>query len=437
VHALLRILPGALVSIFGVGAPTPPAAGATVHATAGGDWVTFQGDNARTGVAAGARSFHGLHRRFARRLDGQVYGQPLIAGGRVYVATENNSVYAFTTGGRQVFRRNFGRPVPKGDLPCGNIDPTGITGTPAIAGNRIYAVTYQRAGHKHVLVALDTSSGAARMRKRVDPPNPIVQQERGALLVDHGRVYVPYGGLDGDCGPYHGYLVSVTTRGGGRRTFRTPSGEAGIWSPGGESEERDGSLLATTGNGSGPGFGLANSVVRLSPTLSRRGFWAPADWADLSGSDTDVGSISPLPLPGGGVFQSGKNGVGYVLGPRLGGVGRELSSTHVCDAAFGAAALAGSTVLVPCTDRLVALRLSGNRLSVAWSDDGKAGTPVVAGDSVLYVQDQSKLRVVGLSNGSERASQDLGSNENSFPSPGVSGDLVVAPAGDSIVGYGA
>jgi outer membrane protein assembly factor BamB len=435
-HPLLRILPGALVSIFGVGAPAPPAAGATAHATAGGDWVTFQGDNARTGVAAGARSFHGLRRRFASRLDGQVYGQPLIAGGRVYVATENNSVYAFTTAGRQVFRRHFGAPVPKGDLPCGNIDPTGITGTPAISGNRIYAVTYQQAGHKHVLVALDTSTGRLRMRKRVDPPNPIVQQQRGALLVSHGRVYVPYGGLDGDCGAYRGYIVSVTTRGGGRRTFRTPSGEAGIWSPGGESEQA-GSILTATGNGTGPGFGLQNAVVRLSPTLSRRDFWAPADWADLSGSDTDVGSISPLGLPGGGVFQSGKNGVGYVLGRRLGGIGRERFQLHICGAAFGAPALAGSTVLVPCDDRLVALRLSGDRFSVAWSDDGKAGTPVVAGDSVLYIQDKSKLRVVGLTNGSERASEDLGGNENSFPSPGVSGDLVVAPAGDSIIGYGA
>src|SRR5947209_5515812 len=202
-HPLLRILPGALVSIFGVGAPAAPPAGASARASAAGDWPTFQANDARTGVAPGARSFHALHRRFARRLDGQVYGQPLIAGGRVYVATENNSVYAFTTAGAQVFRHHFGRPVPKSDLPCGNIDPTGITGTPAISGNRLYAVTFS--GHRHVLVAVDTNTGAVRMQKRLDPPNPIVQQERGALLVFHGRVYVPYGGLDGDCGPYRGY----------------------------------------------------------------------------------------------------------------------------------------------------------------------------------------------------------------------------------------
>ncbi|TMK41254.1 MAG: hypothetical protein E6G56_05160 [Actinobacteria bacterium] len=433
-HPLLRILPGALVSIFGVGAPAAPPAGASARASAAGDWPTFQANDARTGVAPGARSFHALHRRFARRLDGQVYGQPLIAGGRVYVATENNSVYAFTTAGAQVFRHHFGRPVPKSDLPCGNIDPTGITGTPAISGNRLYAVTFS--GHRHVLVAVDTNTGAVRMQKRLDPPNPIVQQERGALLVFHGRVYVPYGGLDGDCGPYRGYIVSVTTRGGARRTFRTPSGQAGIWSPGGESEQA-GSILTTTGNGNGPGFGLQNAVVRLSPTLSRRGFWAPADWSTLSGSDTDVGSISPIGLPGGRVFQSGKNGVGYVIGRRMGGIGRQQFSRHICGSAFGAPALAGSTLLVPCAGSLVALRLSGSRFSVAWSDEGNAGTPVVAGDSVLYISDKSSLRVVGLANGAARASADVGGGENSFPSPAVSGDLVVAPSGDSIVGYGA
>jgi hypothetical protein len=291
---------------------------------------------------------------------------------------------------------------------------------------------------RHELAALDLATGRVQWRRGIDPPraDPKVHQQRGALALANGRVYVPYGGLNGDCGNYHGYILSVTTRGGGRRTFRTPSGEAGIWSPGGESQQ-DGSILTATGNGTGPGFGLQNAVVRLSPTLSRRGFWAPADWSGLSGSDTDVGSISPIGLPGGRVFQSGKNGVGYVLGRGLGGIGRERFKRHICGGAYGAPALAGSTLLVPCIDSLVALRLSGDRFSVAWSDDGKAGTPVVAGDSVLYVQDQSRLRVVGLANGSERASDDLGANENSFPSPGVSGDLVVAPAGDAIIGYGA
>src|SRR2546423_1075259 len=93
-------------------------------------WTTFGGSSSRAGIAPGAPAHPKLRRRFARGVDGQIYAQPLIAGGRIYVATENNSVYAFTTGGRLIWRRHLGAPVPGSDLPCGNINPSGITGTP-------------------------------------------------------------------------------------------------------------------------------------------------------------------------------------------------------------------------------------------------------------------------------------------------------------------
>jgi outer membrane protein assembly factor BamB len=119
----------------------------------------------------------------------------------VYVTTENNSVYAFTTTGALVFRKNLGAPVPASKLPCGNIHPTsGITGTPVLAGGKLFVVAFLRAGFHHVLYGLDAASGRVVLRQNADPPNPITQQERGALLADHGRVYIPYGGLYGDCG---------------------------------------------------------------------------------------------------------------------------------------------------------------------------------------------------------------------------------------------
>ena len=34
-------------------------------------------------------------------------------------------------------------------------------------------------------------------------------QERGALTVSGGRVWVPFGGLAGDCGGYKGRVVGV------------------------------------------------------------------------------------------------------------------------------------------------------------------------------------------------------------------------------------
>jgi len=424
---LLKLIPVVLLSVFG----TPAAAQA--------DWPTYQGANNRAGVASGAPAFTGLQPRFARRVDGQVYAQPLISGGRIYVATENNTIYAYTTDGRLVFRRHFGAPVPGSDLPCGNIDPSGITATPVIAAGRVFVVAFLKRGHRHVLYGVDPASGRVVLRRVVDPANRIVQQQRGALLADHGRIYVPYGGLYGDCGPYRGVVVSVTTSGGGKIAYVNPAREAGIWAPGGLSEEPSGDLLVATGNGaaSGGGFAFGNSVIRLSPTLSRKAYWAPTDWSALSSSDTDVGSVEPLPLPGGRVLQSGKNGLGYLLTPGLGGIGGEAFKQRICGGAYGAPAVSAPFVLMPCTDSLVAVRITGDRFSVAWRADGQAATPVIAGDTVLYVQPGGgRLRALRLSDGQPRASQDLNSGATSFPAVAVSGDLVVATAGRGFAVFG-
>ena len=71
-------------------------------------------------------------------LDGQIYGEPLVFAGRVYVATENDTVYALSAGHRR--RGLVGAPGPpgaRGVLPCGDITPTvGITGTPVIDPSR-------------------------------------------------------------------------------------------------------------------------------------------------------------------------------------------------------------------------------------------------------------------------------------------------------------
>jgi hypothetical protein len=364
----------------------------------------------------------------------------LIARGVIYVATENNSLYAFRTNGQPLFHRHFGQPVPGGDLPCGNIDPSGITGTPAISGNRIYLVAFLASGHQHVLYALDRGTGRVLMHRRVDAPDPIVEQERGALLVDHGRVYVPYGGLYGDCGPYHGYVISVTTGGGGLRTYANPAAQAGIWAPGGISEGPSGALLVATGNGGGGGsspFQYSNSVLRLSPTLGREAFWAPTDWLRLSGTDTDVGSVAPVPVPGGMVFQSGKNGTGYLLSAALGGIGAEVHRAHLCDSAFGAMAVSPPFVLVPCTNSLVAVRLAGNSFSIAWQAGGQASVPLIAGGTVIDSDKGSgRLRALRLSDGHLLGSSDLGQTANSFPSGAASGQLLVEPSSSSITVFG-
>src|SRR5204863_495708 len=66
-------------------------------------------------------------------LDGKIYAQPLVAGDHVIAVTEGGSVYALDRStGTVAWRAALGRPVNGKSLPCGNIDPSGITGTPVV-----------------------------------------------------------------------------------------------------------------------------------------------------------------------------------------------------------------------------------------------------------------------------------------------------------------
>src|SRR2546429_218052 len=75
----------------------------------------------------------------------------------------------------------------------------------------VYAVAFL-APARHELAALDLASGRVRWRRAIDPPgaDPKVHQQRGALALANGRVYVSFGGLFGDCGNYHGWVVSAS-----------------------------------------------------------------------------------------------------------------------------------------------------------------------------------------------------------------------------------
>ena len=407
---------------------TPPAAGAS--------WPTYGGSPSRAGVAHGAPAAPKLAKRFTRSVDGEVYAQPLIAGGRIYVATENNTVYAFGTGGKLIWKRHLGTPVPGGDLPCGNIDPSGITGTPVIAHGRLYAVAFLRSGHKHVLFALRLSNGRVAVRANVDPANRTVEQQRGALLATHGRIYVPYGGLFGDCGPFRGVVLSRTLGGGGRIAYVTPATEAGIWSPAGPSSQ-SGSLLVSTGNGNGGSVGDQNSVVRLSPRLHRLGFFAPRNWRALSAGDVDLSSLTPLPVSRGRVLQAGKEGVAYLLPQSLGGVGGERYSARLCDSgAFGAAAFRAPLAIVPCGGSLYGVRIESGRFRVVWSRDNGGLVPVIAGNSVFALTSDGTLNQLRFTDGRQIDSVQVGGGATSFPAAAAAGHLLVAPTGRGIAVFG-
>ena len=153
-------------------------------------------------------------------MDGAVYAQPLVVGSTVIIATENDTVYALNAAtGAVRWSRHLASPVPSG-LPCGNVDPSGITGTPVAdaATGRLWLVTFTaQPVYRHTLWALSLSTGSTVSQRAIDLPgsDPKAQQERGALALLGGRVYIPFGGLYGDCSDYKGRVIGAPVSGSG------------------------------------------------------------------------------------------------------------------------------------------------------------------------------------------------------------------------------
>ncbi len=164
-----------------------------------------------------------------------MFAQPLVVGSEVIVATENNTVYALDeSAGAVRWSRHLASPVRAG-LPCGNIDPSGITGTPVadVTTGRLWVVTFTgQPAYRHTLWELDVATGRTVAQRPIDVSgsDPRAQQERGALVLLGSRIYVPFGGLYGDCSDYKGRVVGAPVSGSGPLvSFTTPNErQAGI-----------------------------------------------------------------------------------------------------------------------------------------------------------------------------------------------------------------
>jgi outer membrane protein assembly factor BamB len=411
------------------------------------NWPTYHRDLARSGFDAGVSPVSSVHRLWTSvSLDGDVYAEPLVVGGKVLAATERDSVYAldFQTG-KVLWQVNLGTAVPGSEMSCGNIDPSGITGTPAAdpTAGRLYVVARIQPNH-HELFVLDIETGAVVSHRTVDPPgsDPRVQQQRSALALSNGRVYIAFGGLYGDCGAYNGWMVGAPIDGTGQLTsYRVPAQRgAGLWAPSGPAVDAAGSIYVTSGNGfSNSSFDFGNSVIRLAPDLSVADWFAPANWQALNAGDVDLGSMGPTLLQRDLIFQAGKEGTGYLLrADSLGHVGGEVFSGNIGQGAYGGTAYAAPYIFIPGTGGLVALIMDASpAFETAWSGPNFfAGPPVVAGGTVLTVDIGSgTLYGFTLDKGAVLFKVELGPVVH-FATPALSGGRIFVAASRQIVCLG-
>src|SRR5450755_3413592 len=204
--------------------PAPASAPAsTAPATPSGqdaDWPTYDRTADRSGVSVSSPAAGSVRSSWTVSADGPVYAQPLIVGSDVIIATENDTVYALNEStGAVRWSRHLASPVPSG-LPCGDIDPSGITGTPVadVAAGRLWFVTFtSQPTYRHTLWELNLATGQTVAQRPIDVSgsDPRSQQQRGALTLLGSRVYVPFGGLYGDCSDYKGRVAGAPVSGSG------------------------------------------------------------------------------------------------------------------------------------------------------------------------------------------------------------------------------
>ncbi len=336
------------------GATTTPTTPTTP--SAGTDVTTYKNDVQRTGqnltesvltTSNVASSTFGLLRNLA--VDGKVDAQPLylsklaVAGSNhnvVYVATENNSVYAFDsdTGATlwQVSLTGSGE-TTSDTHSCSQVTPQiGITSTPVIDRNAgahgtVFAVamTKDASGNYHQrLHALDVTTGA----EMTGSPKEITAtylatsfapgqyEERAALLLVNGTIYTSWTSHCDDA-PYGGWLLAysestlaqtgvLNVAPGASGSGYSSQGPA-IWmSGGGPAADAAGNVYVLTGNGrfettmdangfpSGGDYG--NSFVKISSSggvLAVSDYFALTNGVTESANDEDLGSGGILLLP--------------------------------------------------------------------------------------------------------------------------------------------
>jgi hypothetical protein len=340
---------------------------ATAHAQVS-VW-THHNDNRRTGANLNETVLNTTNvnvgqfgQLFSYVVDADVYAQPLVVPGVtipgkgvhnvVYVATQNDSVYAFDAdsnagnNAQPLWQVNFTNPaagitpVPAVDVTAsnsGNIrrpGPIGIMGTPVIdlSTGTMYLVarTKENGAYFQRLHALDITTGAEKFGGPVaiqataagNTFDPMIQNQRPGLALDHGIVYIAWSSHD-DMGPYHGWVIGYQASNLQQTgVFNdTPNGtQGGIWQSGQPpAVDTDGTLYLTTGNGTftmaSGGLDASMSFVKLRTfDLALLDWFAQCDLDSWNSEDYDLDSAGVLLIPNTSrVLGGGKQGRYFLL----------------------------------------------------------------------------------------------------------------------------
>src|SRR6266536_468193 len=306
---------------------------------------------------------------FNGTISGNVYAQPLyIEGGTsgpmIIAVTESNNVYALdATTGTVIWQVNVGPPVTSG-LTCTTINAVGITGTPVVdlaSRSLFFDALIDGPTKKHFIYSLNVDNGTTNPGWPVDVNatatyngitfTSLVQEERGGLAVVNGRVYVSYSGYLGDCGTYHGWVVGVAINNSPDvLAWATTAIGGGIWGYGGVASD-GADMFVVTGNtfNTGGNWMGGEAIIRLQAgpvwTGQPTDYWAPTNWFQLDGGDTDLGGVSAMLInvPGANpsqlVLVLGKDGNAYLLNRNnLGGIATPVAQLSVPTAVRGQSA---------------------------------------------------------------------------------------------------
>ena len=328
--------------------------------------LTSHNDNARTGqnlnetalttTNVNSKQFGKL---FSYPVDGQIYAQPLYlpnvsipnqgVHNVIYVATENDSLFAFDADGLApyvLWQLSFINAANGTttidcitvDIVCNIYPITGITSTPVIdpTSNTIYVLvrTQQNDTWAQSLHALDITTGAEKFGGPVEV-NAIVagtgagssrgkvmfdtlhDTQRAGLLLANGNVYI------GWAGQAHGWIMAynATTLKQVAVVNTTPNGTlGGLWQAGnGIAADSLGNVYFATGDGTFDlntgGVDFGDTLMKMDANLNVLDYFTPMDQAcRLLPNDLDLGSGGPLVLPAQAgsyadeIIQAGKGG---------------------------------------------------------------------------------------------------------------------------------